>query len=313
MPIGIFLYEIDESFGPNILAEYYLDQEHKVKPDILRDFADKHIQKEFSYTSYRKNDIRYFSTILKSEAIKKDNLYLGFVFKEGEDLVSLKSIFENLGVKIVKGFTNDKKELENLLKDEFNSIFSLMEKLREPMLIKETINEKTKVMLDDGKLQEARELIDLGEKIPEKMAEEIKLANEFLKDLFYKKAKKSFLKAAELAELIQEDDIVSFLNSKAEQVGILPDVIKEQETLIKAVQDRIEELHKNQLHLYHEILRPIDKLINISNSFEEFTSIEIPKELHGNIVRANEIAKELFNLDKKIKDGFEKIKEVLSP
>ena len=49
------------------------------------------------------------------------------------------------------------------------------------------------------------------------------------------------------------------------------------------------------------------------NSFEEFTSIEIPKELHGNIVRANEIAKELFNLDKKIKDGFEKIKEVLSP
>ncbi|MFW9950440.1 MAG: hypothetical protein ACFFKA_10000 [Candidatus Thorarchaeota archaeon] len=310
MPIGLFLYEIDESFGPNILAEYYLDQEHKVKPEILRDFADKHIQKEFSYTSFRKNDIRYYSTFLQSETIKKDNLYLGFVFKEGEDLVSLKSIFENLGVKIVKGFKKDKKELELLLKDEFNGIFSLMEKLKEPTIIKETINEKTKVMLDNGKLQEARELIDLGEQIPEKLSEEIKLANDFLKESLYKKAKRSFMKAAELAELIQEDDIVSFLKTKAEQVGILPDIIKEQETLIKAVQERIEELHKNQLHLYHEILRPIDKLINISNSFEEFTSIDIPKELHSNVERANEIAKELFNLDKKIKDDFEQIKKV---
>ncbi|MFW9952544.1 MAG: hypothetical protein ACFFKA_20685, partial [Candidatus Thorarchaeota archaeon] len=119
MPIGIFLYEIDESFGPNILAEYYLDQEHKVKPEILRDFADKHVQKEFSYTSFRKDNIRYFSTVLQSEVIQKENLYLGFVFKEGEDLVSLKSIFETLGVKIVKGFTKEKKELETLLKDEF--------------------------------------------------------------------------------------------------------------------------------------------------------------------------------------------------
>jgi hypothetical protein len=307
MPIGIFLYEIDESFGPNILAEYYLDQEHKVKQEILRDFEDKHIQKEFSYTLFRKNDIRYYSTKLKSEVIQKDNLYLGFVFKQGEDLVSLKSIFENLGVKIIKGYTKEKGEMEKLLKDEFNSIFSLMEKLKEPALIKETINEKTKIMLDNGKLQEARELIDLGEDVPFKLSEEIKLANDLLKDSFYKKAKKSFLKAAELAELIQEEDIVSFLKSKSEQVGTFPDLIKEQESLLKSIQDKIEELHKNQLHLYHEILRPIDRLINISNSFEELKSIEILTELYNNIKRADEIAKELFSLDKKIKENFEKI------
>ncbi|NHJ24278.1 MAG: hypothetical protein EAX89_06865 [Candidatus Lokiarchaeota archaeon] len=307
MPIGIFLYEIDESFGPNVLAEYYLDQNHKVKQEILRDFEDKHIQKEFSYTLFRKNDLRYYSTKLKSEAIQKENLFLGFVFKQGEDLVSLKSIFETLGVKIIKGYTKERGDMEKLLKDEFNSIFSLMEKLKEPALIKETINEKTKIMLDNGKLQEARELIDLGEDIPSKLSEEIKLANELLKDRFYKKAKKSFLKAADLAELIQEEDIVSFLKSKAEQVGTFPELIREQENIIKGIQEKIEELHKNQLHLYHEILRPIDRLINISNSFEELKSIEILTELYNNIKRADEIAKELFNLDKKVKENFEKI------
>jgi len=307
MPIGIFLYEIDESFGPNVLAEYYLDQNHKVKQEILRDFEDKHIQKEFSYTLFRKNDLRYYSTKLKSEAIQKENLFLGFVFKQGEDLVSLKSIFETLGVKIIKGYTKERGDMEKLLKDEFNSIFSLMEKLKEPALIKETINEKTKIMLDNGKLQEARELIDLGEDIPSKLSEEIKLANELLKDRFYKKAKKSFLKAADLAELIQEEDIVSFLKSKAEQVGTFPELIREQENIIKGIQEKIEELHKNQLHLYHEILRPIDRLINISNSFEELKSIEILTELYNNIKRADELAKELFNLDKKVKENFEKI------
>ncbi len=307
MPIGIFLYEIDESFGPNVLAEYYLDQNHKVKQEILRDFEDKHIQKEFTYTLFRKNDLRYYSTKLKSETIQKENLFLGFVFKQGEDLVSLKSIFETLGVKIIKGYTKERTEMEKLLKDEFNSIFSLMEKLKEPALIKETINEKTKIMLDSGKLQEARELIDLGEDIPAKLSEEIKLANDLLKDRFYKKAKKSFLKAADLAELIQEEDIVSFLKSKAEQVGTFPELIREQENIIKGIQEKIEELHKNQLHLYHEILRPIDRLINISNSFEELKSIEILTELYTNIKRADELAKELFNLDKKVKENFEKI------
>jgi len=34
MPIGIFLYEIEKSFGPQIIADYYITQE-KVTPEIL--------------------------------------------------------------------------------------------------------------------------------------------------------------------------------------------------------------------------------------------------------------------------------------
>jgi hypothetical protein len=60
-------------------------------------------------------------------------------------------------------------------------------------MIIDTINEKTKKMLDEGKFQEARELIDLGEKIPEKLSSEINLAEQFFNEKLYKRAKSRYL------------------------------------------------------------------------------------------------------------------------
>ena len=307
MPVGIYLYEIDESFGPNVLAEYYLAQENKIDPEILKDFEEKHIQKEFLDTICWREDLRFYSSKISAESIERDNLYLGFVFKKDEDLVSLKSILDNIAAKVVKEFSKDKGKLEALLKKEFDSIFTLMEKLKEPTMIKETINDKTKNMLDDGKLQEARELIDLGEDIPEKLSEEIKLAEQLLNDKFYKKARKSFLKAAELAEIIQENDVVLFLTSKADQVVKFPDLIKERENIHRDMEKKIEEFQHNKLHLYHELIRPVDALINIANSFEDHELTISLTELLKNFKRADQLAKELFNLDTKIKEHFEKL------
>ncbi len=307
MPVGIYLYEIDESFGPNVLAEYYLAQENKIDPEILKDFEEKHIQKEFLDTICWREDLRFYSSKISAESIERDNLFLGFVFKKDEDLVSLKSILDNIAAKVVKEFSKDKGKLEALLKKEFDSIFTLMEKLKEPTMIKETINDKTKKMLDDGKLQEARELIDLGEDIPEELSKEIKLAEQLLNDKFYKKARKSFLKAAELANIIQENDVVLFLTSKADQVVKFPDLIKDRENIHRDMEKKIEEFQHNKLHLYHELIRPVDALINISNSFENHELTISLTELLKNFKRADQLAKELFNLDTKIKEHFEKL------
>ncbi len=307
MPVGIYLYEIDESFGPNVLAEYYLAQENKIDPEILKDFEEKHIQNKFLDTICWREDLRFYSSKIRAESIERDNLFLGFVFKNDEDLVSLKSILDNIATKVVEEFSKDKGKLEALFKKEFDSIFTLMEKLKEPTLIKETINDKTKKMLDDGKLQEARELIDLGEDIPEKMSEEIKLAEQLLNDKFYKRARKSFLKAAELAEIIQENDVVLFLTSKADQIVKFPELIKDRENIHREMEKKIEAFQHNKLHLYHELIRPIDTLINISNSFEDQELTISLTELLKSFKRADQLAKELFNLDTKIKEHFEKL------
>jgi len=304
-PVGIVLYEIDESFGPNVCAEYYLTESNKISAEILKEFIENHIEKEFLNVSVRKNELRYLSSKVDAKTIEKDNLYMAFILKEEEDLVSMKSVLKQIAGKIIQNFSKDRTQMEDLLKSELNSIFSLMEKLKEPTLIKDTINEKTKKMLDDGKLQEARELIALGEEIPEKLSEEVVLAEQLLNEKMYKKAKKSFLKAAELAGTIQELEIQSFLESKAEQVDTFPELIKERDLMLKDVEKLIELFHQNKLHLYHEMIKPVNRLINISNSFEEQGLSESLSKISDDLKRADQIAKELFSLDKKFKDFFE--------
>ena len=305
-PQAIFLYEIDESFGPNMLAEYNLSQQ-KIPPEVLKDFTEKHVTKEFNEASTQKNNVRYYSGVIRGESLEKKNLYLGFALKEDENVISIKSAFETIQERVVKNYSKDNKMMDSVLKDALNSILTLMDKLKEPKIIIETINEKTKEMLDNGKIPEARELINLGEDIPEKLAEEIKIAEQSLEDKLYKKARKSYLKAAELAEIIQEFEIVSFLMHKAEVVGTFPDLSKERERIISEVEKAITELQTNQLHLYHEMIKPINRLVEISSAFEDNELITKLLDLYSNSTRADKLAKELFNLDKKIKENFESI------
>jgi hypothetical protein len=307
MPRAIILYEIDPSFGPNIIAEYYLKQEDKISPSILNQFTETHDKKQLSEITIQEEDNRYFSKKINDDSLEKKNLFLSFILQEGEDLVSLKSIFNNVEETVIQNFTSDKKEMIQILKNAINSILSLMEKLQEPKIIKETINERTKKMLDDGKLSEARELIDLGEDIPEKLAAEVKLAEDFLNQEFYRKAKKSFSKAAELAELIQEIEIASFLKNKGEQVGFFPDLIKERENLYKDIEKLVTNLGVNQLEMYDNFNEPLDRLIEISLTFEEHELVYILKKLKSITRRASQLTKELNGIDEKIREFLKKI------
>jgi hypothetical protein len=307
MPRAIVLYEIDKSFGPNILAEYYLNQDDKIPQTVLKEFSEKLGKKELANITVRKDNNRYYSSKINAESINKDNLYISFILEEGEDLVSLKSFFENIEDKIVENFSSDKKKINLFLQGALNSILSLIQKLKEPKIIKETINERTKKMLDDGKLTEARELIDLGEEIPKKLAAEVKLAEQFLIDKFYRKAKKSFLKAAELALLVQEDEIAAFLEHKGEQVGLFPDLIKESDNLHKEIMKISNDLGKIGLNFYNNYIEPIDRLVEISHIFEDHEHIEVLTKLKNDTQRASRLAKEINDVDEKIRELIKKI------
>lgn len=307
MPKAIILYEIDQSFGPNILGEYYLKEEAKISSTVLKEFSEKHAKKGYNDITIRKDNNRYYSNKVNTESMDKENLYLGFILQEGEDLISLKSIFDNIEEKIIQDFSIDKTKMNKLLKDALNTILSLIKKLQEPKIIKDILNERTKKMLDDGMLPEARVLIDLGEEIPEKLAEEVKIAEELLAEKDFKKAKKSFLKASELAVLIQEEEIASFLGKKGEHVGTFPDLIKERENINKELAKVTNELEGNKLYLYDLLQEPVDRLVEISNYFEDHESIGELTKLKNDVQRASRLAKDLNGLKNKIRERLSKI------
>jgi len=162
-------------------------------------------------------------------------------------------------------------------------------------------------MLDENLLQEARELIDIGEDVPEKLAAEVKIAEELLKNKEYRKAKKSFLKASELAVIIQEEEIASFLQNKGEHIGTFPDLLKERETLNREIEKITGALEGNKLYLYDLIIDPTDRLIDISNNLEEDELTSELMKLKNNIQRASQLANSLSGLDNKIKENLDKI------
>ena len=90
-------------------------------------------------------------------------------------------------------------------------------------------------------------------------------------------------------------------------MGKFPELTKEQETNVKEIENRVEELQNNKLHLYHELIKPLDTLINIANSFEEHDRTTMLTEFLKNSKRADELAKELFNLDKKFKEFLQEL------
>ncbi|MBY9006667.1 MAG: hypothetical protein KGD63_07905 [Candidatus Lokiarchaeota archaeon] len=300
MPIGLFLYEIDESFGPNLLADYNLTN-IKVSSELLELLNEKHIEKKLKEAVVRKEDIRYFSSLLESKALEKKNLYFGCILRNEEDLLSLKSVFANIQEQVIENYNiEDKKNIKDFLKDTITSILNLIEKLKEPKIIKETINEKTKVMLDEGKLQEARELIDLGEVIPNELSELVKEADDLFNEGDYKKSKKKFMKASDLAELIQEIEIVSFLRKKAENIGNYPDLIKEKERIQKEINRQFIDDEKNEFRPYELLLPNIKRLIEISNYFEDIEEYDILVDLLEKIQKAIDISRELIDIDVEI-------------
>jgi hypothetical protein len=307
MPRAIILYEIDQSFGPNILADYYLKQDDKIPTTVLKEFSEKHVKKGYSDVTIRKDENRFYSNKVNAESINKENLYLCFILQEGEDLISLKSLFENIEAKVIQDYSTDKNKMVEILKNGLNSILSLVQKLQEPKIIKDILNERTKKMLDENLLQEARELIDLGEDVPEKLADEVKVAEELLKNKEYRKAKKSFSKASELAVLIQEEEIASFLQNKGDHVGMIPDLLKERESLNKEIEKIASELENNKLYLYDLLIDPIDRLIEISNNLEEEELTGELMKFKNNAQRATRLTNDLKGLDNKIKENLNKI------
>ncbi len=307
MPIAIFVYEIEEGFGPKLISDYFITND-KFPLEVLKELTEKHTK--LADAVVKVDDLRYYSSIIQRLQLPKSKAYLGFALKKGEDILTLKGFFEKLEETIVKDYdklVKDRKLMQNVLKNGLSSIMSLLEKLREPKIIKETINERTKKMLDEGKTQDAIALIDLGNKIPAKLSDETKIAEQLFKEKQFKKSAKSYTKAAELAAQIGETDMVSFLKNKSDQIAKLPDLIKERESINVQIGKISTELDKNQLELYAQLIPLIDKLITLATALEEEDAVDRLSELKNYCLSADKKASELSKFYQDIKELMKQI------
>ena len=303
MPLGIFLYEIDESFGPNLLAEYYI-KEIGLTKEILKKLGDNHLKKSnLNYVTHTKDDLKYYSKEIKVD--DKLSLYLGLITKSGEFIDSFIAVFDEIEAKIVKNFSKDKEKLKSLLREILHSRIELNEKLKEPKLIREKLNERIKDLLDEEKIQEARSLIDLGEIIPNEIAQSVNIAEESFKAQDYRNAKKHYSKAAELAEKIEELEIYKVLNEKAKTAENYPSYLRERDEAYKNIKYILGEIDSKKDGYYLQAIDIINKVIELSEKLDDDLIIADLNELIN-------LCKNCSNLSENIRQNDEIIKDLLN-
>ncbi|TFF98811.1 MAG: hypothetical protein EU541_06435 [Promethearchaeota archaeon] len=300
MAIGIYLFR-ETKKKPEIVVDYY-STDKRVSLSILEELIGKHKKKGLIDALVKKGKYNFYS----SEISEKNNLYLGFILEQDEDLKSQKEIFEEIEDKIIDNYKSiGKKEMENFLEETLHSIMDLIEKLKNPELIRDEINKRTKQLLDENKIDEAKKLIDLGETVPGELSELIKDAEDYLKDEKYKKAKKSYLKAAERAKLIQEDRIASFLESRGEKVGTFPDLKDQREDLMDDIMDALDNFEREQLHIYKSLIQKVNVLMKIAEVFNQEEKYAALSKILYEMKKASTLGADLYNLHKKITTQFE--------
>ncbi|TXT65171.1 MAG: hypothetical protein BAJALOKI1v1_460006 [Promethearchaeota archaeon] len=292
MPIGIFLYEIDSTSEPKILIDYHLKKQ-TISSAILKDLYKKHTQGIIDAV-IQKGEVRFYSSMVK----EKEDLYLGFILKMDEDLISLKSIFEEIELEIVENYDSlDKNKLKGYIKDTLNSITDLMDKLKNPEIIKAQLNNKTKKLLDENNIEEAKKLIDLGETVPMELSQLIQEAEAYFEQERFKKSKKKFLKAANLAQLIKEERIVSFLENKANKVGSFPDILEEREKIEDEIDEEYDKLEENLLEHYTSLIPKIKRLMEIANIFNQNDKYLVLSNYLSQLRQATRLAEKLDQIN----------------
>ena len=90
-------------------------------------------------------------------------------------------------------------------------------------------------------------------------------------------------------------------------MGNLPDLLKEQEKLMKKIEKIGTDFEQDQLRIYPRLGNLLDDLLDISNTLEDQEAIERFEGLRDLSLEASKVAKRLYKLDEKIKKILDQI------
>jgi tetratricopeptide (TPR) repeat protein len=116
--------------------------------------------------------------------------------------------------------------------------------------LEKSLSERVKTLNLKGKFEEANALLDKMKKIPLKLIESYKNAEDAIKKQDYEKAEREFEEAKRFAEELDEKDLAKMLKSRAQMSRKIPDFLKKREDYLnRAMQglrsDKFEEAQKN--------------------------------------------------------------------
>lgn len=313
MAYGIFLFEDEDSKDAELIKKVLVDDiEDKSLPtiDLLNRISLKHnvfgdqehIRKQISY---RSGQYKYFSILIDQEV----NLFmfLGFILDSTESSepfsIKLPSTIELVKMGLKKG----EKTITTILAKVLKERNSIVEEIHNQKLIEKKISAKANILLDNGEFEKAQDLIKLAKDIPPKLTDAVRKGDEAFKEGKYRRAERAYSAAADLAEEINEIGMMEVLLKKAERAERVPKYDKDLSKTMKQISKPLKNIDKREKGFYLQPMNDIQDAIEISDTLEEDETIRQLQELEDLLEKADELSKQLNDVDSRINFILEKL------
>jgi hypothetical protein len=279
MPKGIFSILLPHEADYTILGYYFSDKrvQFEVTSDIFLRLNLDHSKNE--YNTLKIKDIfmvSYLHTLKGKLSRKASGLIIGLLLfeddKPDEFRETLKKISERLEalnlIEISKG------DFEGKLKDLFEEHMESGADMMDGNTIKTSIINHTKELLSGGKKQrkladDLLKKIEMG--IHNKITEHFTIGNDALKADDHEKASKAFIKAAEIAEELLEDELANTLRDKAKLSGNVPEMAKNLDVAAQKARNFLKNEDFYNAYIWYKKSGEIAKLLMIPDKEEEYT------------------------------------------
>ncbi|WP_457559005.1 hypothetical protein [Candidatus Harpocratesius sp.] len=280
----------------SILAQYIPEKEDEPPQETVNEIMIRYFSSNDNYTM----NIRLFPFKYFIQPIKKDRSILLVFLLDSKESLEIAQIYSEEMAKNLEMEINGNSDLNGSLKEIFDFRNNILMKLENETILKEEIGHSANKLIDNGKFDEAQNLIKLAKTIPEKIVSSYLKSKSMGKEHSYRQARKLLGDCLNFAQKIEDEGIIQYLNKKIEIFTQIPQYEKDVRSLISSFS---KELSKSiTLPSYQRQVYKLDKTLDILDKLEEDELIEKIMELSNTLILAGKLVFDLKSLDKKIKN-----------
>jgi len=285
MPLGCFLIGIDAVNGPKYIGRFFEGgkDSYKLMDDLL-------LRLQVIHSSKQQSTLPLEDSVLLTRSFedqRKINHYIVAIVltpldKPESFLNGLKDSIQVLAPKI----PTMKDQLDKLLEDIYFEYYRTPQVTLDSKKLEENIKEKAKKLLQDGKTKEAEQLLEKATKlkIPKKLYDISKKAENEIKKGDYEKAARYYQEAADYASELGETALTEFLRDKAKNSQKLPLFIEQRNQAVSEARKALREdkfelaaqLFRKAADLSTELLDPqkVEEYTLKAKALQEYASVE---------------------------------------
>jgi len=271
---GIFVLQWTDD-GYVIKGKFWQDGEASVIDNILMRIALSHEpKKEFSTVATQKDTFIY-SRLFEFRDAKKalQKIIVGVELAKGENQDDYKKFLIEACKSMPENLTKSQAELEQILTATFASQTGIVTEQTGDMGkdLYTRLKERAKVLMNDGKIDEATDLLERAKTVPGSLQKLIEKGTKLIKQQKIDDAQKVYAEAIELAVSIEEGDLAGRLQDELTRASERPRVIEQiLDIETKAKKALRDENVKRAAELYKDAAQLAVKLNDV-DAMNEFT------------------------------------------